>query len=218
MIDEPTLLRNVEPNVLGVFLIFKAAFIVEGENSEEGTMRCDNIDFGPVSVVHKTPYEHESLEIGTSSQVSDFTFSVREIKRYEHVIVGLPNYYITYMEFPKIIDQVEVMHVDIEEDPTPQMMWVGKNFHHLLKIMREWSFIFEEPFNSDHPMAEISKKVYEHLNPPAKILAEIDGYPDMHLAKFLKGQDDYRKIPEFPDMSEDMKQWVLGIVELYAPQ
>ena len=218
MIDEPTLLRNVKKDVLGNFLLFKADFIVEGENSEEGTMRCDNIDFGPVSVVHGSPYEHESLEIGTSSKVSDFTFTVRQVKRYEHVIVGLPDYYITYMEFPKIVNGVEMSHTDTEEDPTPQMMWIGKNFHQLLKVMREWAFISEEPFNSDHPMATISKKVYEHLNPPAEILAEIDGYPDMHLAKFFKGQDDYRKIPDFPEMSEAMKQWVLEIAELYGPQ
>jgi hypothetical protein len=77
---------------------------------------------------------------------------------------------------------------------------------------------FNEPFNSDHPMAEYSKKFFDHTQPPQNILDEIDSYPDMQLAKFLKVQDDYRKIPEFPDMSEDMKQWVLEIAEMYGPK
>ena len=52
--------------------------------------------------------------------------------------------------------------------------------------------------------------------PSEEILNEIDGWPDMHLAKFLKGNQDYKAIPEdFPDPSEQMKQWVLSLADEY---
>jgi hypothetical protein len=216
--DEETLLRNVDKNHFGVFFLFKAVFVNESEDDYIGSERCDNLSYGVSPVVHGTPYEYQSFNVGGSSKVSDFTFTVTELKRFEHVIEALPNYYITYMEIVKKVNGVEIIGASIEDDPTPQMMWVGKNFHHLLKIMREWSFMLNEPFNSDHPMAEYSKKFFDHTQPPQNILDEIDSYPDMQLAKFLKVQDDYRKIPEFPDMSEDMKQWVLEIAEMYGPK
>lgn len=216
--DEGTLLRNVDVNHFGVFLLFKAIWVNETEDPAVGANRCDNLDYGGVPVTHGTPYENDSLNAGLASKVSGFTLPVTTIKRYEHVIEAIPDYYITYMEIVKTINGVEVIGTSIEEDPTPQMMWVGKNFHNLLKIMREWSFMVDEPFSSDHPMAEYSKKFFDHTNPPQHIIDEIDSYPDMQLAKFLKGRDDYRKIPDFPDMSESMKQWVLEIAELYGPK
>jgi hypothetical protein len=216
--DEETLLRNVPVSHFGVFLLFKAIWVNESEDESVGSSRCDNLDYGGVPVTHGTSYQDESLNAGLASKASEFTLAVTNIKRYEHVIEAVPDYYITYMEIVKTVNGVEIIGVSIEDDPTPQMMWVGKNFHNLLKIMREWSFMLDEPFNSDHPMAEYSKKFFDHTQPPQNILDEIDSYPDMQLAKFLKGQDDYRKIPEFPDMSQEMKQWVLEIAELYGPQ
>ena len=47
------------------------------------------------------------------------------------------------------------------------------------------------------------------------VLDEIDGMPDMHLAKFLKGQDDYKLIPIHPKMSDTFKNWIIEITEQY---
>jgi hypothetical protein len=71
-------------------------------------------------------------------------------------------------------------------------MWLGRSIYQLFKNIREWSFMVDEPFNSDHPMATYSKLVIDSLNPPQEILDEIDAMPDMHLAKFLKGEANYK--------------------------
>lgn len=99
-----------------------------------------------------------------------------------------------------------------EADPTPSTMWAAKSIFQLFKTLREWSFLAEEPFNSDHPMATYSKLVFDVLNPPQTILDEIDSLPDMHLAKFLKGEPDYKLIPHpYPAVSDEFKAWVLQL-------
>jgi hypothetical protein len=94
-------------------------------------------------------------------------------------------------------------------------MWFGRSIFQLFKTMREWSFMTEEPFSSDHPMAIYSKIVIETLEIPQNILDEIDTMPDMHLAKFLKGQTDYKLIPAHPVISQVFKQWVVDMTEKY---
>jgi hypothetical protein len=73
----------------------------------------------------------------------------------------------------------------------------------------------DAPFNSDHPMATYSKLVLDSLNVPQEILNEIDSMPDMHLAKFLKGQSNYKQIPEHINISQSFKDWILQICEQY---
>jgi hypothetical protein len=66
-------------------------------------------------------------------------------------------------------------------------------------------------------MATYSKLVFDVLNPPQNILDEIDSLPDMHLAKFLKSNADYKKIPHpYPEASEDFKAWVLQLSVDYS--
>jgi hypothetical protein len=96
-------------------------------------------------------------------------------------------------------------------------MWSARSIFQLFKNLREWSFLVEEPFNSDHPMATYSKLVFDTLNPPQEILDEIDALPDMHLAKFLKGEPDYKLIPHpYPEVSDEFKAWVLQLSVDYA--
>jgi hypothetical protein len=81
--------------------------------------------------------------------------------------------------------------------------------------MREWSFMVEEPFNSDHPMAIYSKMAIDLLEIPQAVLDEIDAMPDMPLAMFLKGQANYRLIPAHPTISAEFKQWIVTVVNKY---
>jgi hypothetical protein len=61
-------------------------------------------------------------------------------------------------------------------------------------------------------MATYSKLAFETLNVPQSILDEIDSLPDMHLAKFLKGQDDYKLFPHpYPEVSQEFKDWVFQL-------
>ena len=73
-----------------------------------------------------------------------------------------------------------------------------------------------EKIDTNHPMGIYSNMALTEFGPSQEILNEIDGWPDMHLAKFLKGNQNYKLIPEdFPEPSEEMKQWVLSLATTY---
>jgi hypothetical protein len=77
----------------------------------------------------------------------------------------------------------------------------------------------DAPFNSDHPMATYSKTAIDTLNPPQNIMDEIDALPDMHLARFLKGDPNHRDVVEnFPQMSDDMRNWFEEKLQEFKPR
>lgn len=105
----------------------------------------------------------------------------------------------------------------MEDHPEPSTMWAAKSIFQLLKNMREWSYLVDEDFGSDHPMARYSKMAIDELSIPESILNEIDSWPDMHLSKFFKGYADYKKIPfPYPEPSEELKTWILNKVSQYS--
>jgi hypothetical protein len=216
MLEHETLLRDMNPDDMGVFFLMKSKFIVEGKNYPR-LGRCDNADFAPVHVVLGTEYENEANFFAPKTHTENYVPSVRHLTKWEKIVSSVPDFYIIYAEFTTRVNGIEVRAVDMRTEQTPSMMWFGRTIFSLLKNLREWSFMVDEPFNSEHPMALYSKKALEVLNPPQDVLDEIDAMPDMHLAKFLKGRDDYREIPSpFPDASENLKNWVIKISEDFA--
>jgi hypothetical protein len=170
-----------------------------------------------VHVVLDTEYENEANFFAPKTHTENYVPSIRHLKKWDKIVSAVPDFYIIYAEFTTTVNGVEVRAVDMRTEQTPSMMWFGRTIFSLLKNLREWSFLVEEPFNSQHPMALYSKKALEVLNPPQAILDEIDAMPDMHLAKFLKGRDDYRDIPmPFPDASENLKNWVIKISQDFS--
>jgi hypothetical protein len=140
--------------------------------------------------------------------VSNTVLEILKVVKFEHPIAVTPHFYITYIELNTWFDS--------EADPTPSTMWSARSIFQLFKNMREWSFMMEEPFNSDHPMAIYSKLFFEKVNVPQSILEEIDSLPDMHLVKFLKGEDDYKLIPHpYPEASQEFKDWVTQLTVDY---
>ncbi len=210
MLDIETLLRNSDPKITGMFLLEKCVFLIEGETTGSADVsRCDNISFSGVVPTEGTDYASHSHSMYAPSIVSDVVLQIPKVVKFEHPIAVTPHFYITYFEMNTWFDA--------EADPTPSTMWAAKSIFQLFKTLREWSFLVEEPFNSDHPMATYSKLVFDTLNPPQEILDEIDALPDMHLAKFLKGQTDYKAIPHpYPEASENFKAWVLQLSIDYA--
>lgn len=206
----------MNPDDMGVFFLMKSKFIVEGKNYPR-LGRCDNADFAPVHVVLDTDYENEANFFAPKTKTDNYVPSVKHLKKWEKIVTALPDFYIIYAEFTTTVNGVEVRAVDMRTEQTPSMMWFGRTIFSLLKNMREWSFLVDEPFNSEHPMALYSKKAFEVLNPPPSILEEIDAMPDMHLAKFLKGQENYRDIPmPYPDASQELRNWVVSLSEQFA--
>jgi len=216
MLEHETLLRDMNPDDMGVFFLMKSKFIVEGKNYPR-LGRCDNADFAPVHVVLGTEYENEANFFAPKVHTENYVPSVRHLTKWEKIVSSIPDFYIIYAEFTTKVNGIEVRAVDMRTEQTPSMMWFGRTIFSLLKNLREWSFMVDEPFNSEHPMALYSKKALEVLNPPQDVLDEIDAMPDMHLAKFLKGRDDYREIPSpFPDASQNFKNWVIKISQDFA--
>lgn len=215
MFDTPTLLRTPNPLEIGVFVLMRSVFVVEGKNVPIAG-RCDNLTYSGEILATGTPYADEAITTGRNSPYSDYTLPPSGIRRYEHVIDCSPHFIITYLETMMTSPDGTVGVIDIQRDPTPMFMWVGRSMFWLLKNMREWSFMVDAPFNSDHPMATHSKAFFDVLQPSQELIDEIDSWPDMHLAKFLKGQDDYRVIPyPYPEPSQAMKDWLVSLAETY---
>jgi hypothetical protein len=200
MLETEILLRSSDPSLKGVFLLEKCVFLNDKEPTV-GVVRCDNVSFNGMIPSKGTPYESHAHSFYRKTDVSDTILEIPKVVKFDHVVSFTPHFYIRYMEMDTWFDS--------EADPTPSTMWVAKSIFQFFKNLREWSFLDGEPFNSDHPMAMYSKLVFDVLDPPQNILDEIDAFPDMHLAKFLKGDTDYKKIPHpYPEASEEFKAWI----------
>lgn len=186
-------------------MLEKCVFLVEVETTgDDGIPRCDDVSFSGVIPTEDTPYALHSHSLYSKTLVSDVILEIPKVVKFVHVVSAPPHFYIRYMELNTWFNT--------EADPTPSTMWAARSMFQLFKNLREWSFLAEEPFLSDHPMATYSKLVFEVLSPPQEILDEIDALPDMHLAKFLKGEPDYKLIPHpYPDVSQRFKDWVLQL-------
>lgn len=215
-LDLNRLLLEAGPLEPGAFMLTKCMFIEEGKNSSQGG-RCENLSYGSASPVMGTPYENETWETAHKSEFDDFELKVTSIEKWEKVMSVVPYFFIDYIQIKQEGKDGSSGPPDLQTTGTPMSMWFGRSIYQLFKTIREWSFMVDEPFNSDHPMATYSKLVIDTLEIPQSILDEIDGMPDMHLSMFLKGEKDYRLIPAHPSISQYFKQWIIDMFEKYPP-
>lgn len=213
-IDLERLLLEAGPLEPGVFFIQKCIFMEEGKNVNKAG-RCENLTYGGIGVAMGTQYENETWESGWKSDYDDFELQVTGIEKWGHVISVVPHFFIDYIQIKYTTIDGNHGTLDLEKRALPMSMWLGRSIYQLFKTLREWSFMAEEPFNSDHPMAIYSKIAIDMLDIPQHIVDEIDAMPDMHLAKFLKGRDDYKRIPEHPLISDKFKEWVVAMTNKY---
>jgi hypothetical protein len=205
MLDTETLLRNSNPQQRGLFMLTKLDFLVDPSD----TGRCDNLSYTGVNVAKDTEYDYQTISFYKKPEDSSIQMEIPNVVKFEQVVSCPPDFIITYVELNQ--------YVDIQKETTPSLMWHARSFFSLLKIMREWQYIYTADIEPNHPMAIYSNIAINKLNPPENIMSEIDGWPDMQLAKFFKGREDYKLIPEdFPEPSNDMKQWVVSLASTYA--
>jgi hypothetical protein len=213
MFDSKTLLRNCDANTPGVFILHKAKFL-SAKVGEDQYDLCNNLTYTGVQVTEGTDYQNEEVFVNRKPDNSDEVFEVRSIVRYQKVIDASPDFIIVYIEFHSASPNKAMK--DIQQETTPSLMWYGRSFFHLLKNMREWQYVYVNNIEPSHPMGIYSNIAIDKMNPSQELLEEIDGWPDMHLAKFFKGNEDYKLIPnDFPEPSEEMKQWVLSLASIY---
>ncbi len=188
----------------GVFHLMESALIVEGVNVSN-TGRCDNLTYGLKSWSEYGDNESNGLMFGKNIPYTDEVFGVNHI---EHIypflqVPGIFGFCFTVLKNP-----------ELEKGPWSKALTQGRTFGELLKIMYEWSLLVDEPFNSTYPYAVLCKKAFDFLEPPENIMDEIKSYPDMHLVRFLQGDESHRDlVDDFPEMSTDMKNWVISVVE-----
>ncbi len=208
-LEEEKLFKAAAPDNHGFFVLMKSVMVAEGLDGYPRMGRCDNLSYSPVNVAVGTEYEDEATTAIRKSPYAKVGFTLNNIGVYEIVFDASPHFYICYFEMVEKTPTGNVPARHLEKGDSPSSLWVAKTFNGLLKNMREWSFMLDEPFNSNHPMAQYSKKFFEVSQMPENLVQEIDAYPDMYLARFLKGESGYRdEVYPFPVMSNDMKSWV----------
>lgn len=215
-LSDSLLFRRPGKHFHGQFMLLKSIFVIDGVNTADVNSlyanRCDNLTYNATFVTQRTKYHNESYHAGDDIPVDNFRTWLR-------VIDAAPDFCICFVGLKeKQLDGSDYA-ADYLFDDKPSTLWYGQSLIELFKNIREWSFMVEPPFDSDHPMAYYSKKVIEVLAIPQSILDEIDSLPDMHLARYLKGDPNHRDLVDnFPQMSDEMKVWVNEKLEEFAPK
>lgn len=206
-VPNSVIFRNPSKNNFGSFILHKSMFIIDGVNTEYSG-RCDNLTYSMELPTHRTAYHDEGIYLGEISPYTGYPFSIMD-GQWIRILDATPHFCITFVSCTqKLLDGSTRPADYILTGDFPGSLWFGKSIVELLKNMREWSFMLEEPFNSDHPMAIYSKLAFDFLETPQYIYDELDSLPDMHLARFLKGNTNHREILDnYPQMSEVMMEW-----------
>jgi len=207
-LPEKIIFREPSDNAYGFFMLHKSIFVIDGHNTAYSG-RCDNMTYALELPTHNTVYHDEGIYVGETSPYTGHYLSRSDVAAFQKIIDAAPNFCITYMTFiSQNIDGSVSPAQYIADGDFPGALWFGKSLIELLKTIREWSFMVEEPFNSDHPMAVYSKLVFDTLETPQFIFEELDSLPDMHLSRFLKGDPNHRsRVSGFPQMSDNMMKW-----------
>jgi len=191
----------------GRFFLHKSVFIIDGYNVPRSG-RCDNFTYSAASPVSGTEYQDESIDVGVYSPYTGVTLSTHHVTTHEVVLNVSPLFFFHFIKLGTPALDNQRIHSPELESEGPGGLWTGKSLAELFKNIREWSFMVEDPFNLNHPMAIYSKMVIDTLLPPQEVIDEIDAMPDMHLARFLKGDENHRDdVDGFPQMSDNMIEW-----------
>lgn len=210
-LPDEILFRKPTPGAFGYFALMKGVFVIDGETVIYSN-RCDNLTYNSTFVTSGTKYHSDSMYAGEGIPVSNWGSWIR-------VIDATPDFCIMYMSCVEIQLSGANYPANYYFEGYPSTLWFASSIIELFKNMREWSFMVDEPFNLDHPMATYSKLAMDTLNPPKEILDEIDDLPDMHLARFLKGDPNHRDAVEgFPQMSSKFKLWFEEKLEQFKPK
>jgi len=215
MLTEEQIFREPSLHNNGFYYLAKSIFLVNGENFE--AERCDNLTYAPVSPVYGTEFEKDACIFGKKSDYRDCNWTIQNVGYFQNIIDFSPDLFITYAELvhEPLLNPLEekIPYREMEDNGSPSGLWVSHSIAELLKNIREWQIVSQEPFNVIHPMAEISNKFFQLTQPPKEVLDEIDSYPDMHLARFLKGDPNHRNhIDGFPQVSETVKFWFKNLM------
>lgn len=212
------LYRRPEEGQDGFFLIMKSVPLSQ-INSQDAVInrRCDRGWYGPTGIHWD---ENSETPYGTSiASIRNVMTEVRLIDYPSKFIFS----YCEYGERSKNIDGTKHwtkradLELSQEYDGLYRLDSEARTIQEFFKNMREWSFMSDPPFSSTEPISYYSKLFIDSLNMPASIINEIDSWPDMHLAKYLKGDTNARaRTLNFPELSVEFKEWFDGVMDEFS--
>ena len=185
---------NLTPLEKIIDIYDKSANSTEGifsfSNSKEiiapGTdWRCDNGIYGP------RPFNQNMMII---SQLSD-------IEIFEPVLSINGISHISYLQ---VKNKTSLADEYFQNGEIPN---AGRTFWEILKIIREWAIVNEEPFNNNEEISIKAKKMIDGLNLSQEELGCIDEQTPMQVANYISGSLNARQRPEdISDINDNIKR------------
>lgn len=215
-LPESVIFRNPSVNHFGRFVLEKSMFIDAGVNVPY-SYRCDNLTYSITNVCDQTAYHDEGIYLGETSPYTGVYFDPASVGMFTRIIDATPDFAIVLLgTTEKHVDGSTYASNTLLDADFPGSVWLGTSLVELLKNMREWTFMLDEPFNSEHPMAIYSKMAFDAMSTPQDVFDELDSLPDMHLARYLKGDPNHRsRLSNYPNMSVAMKNWFIEQMTLF---
>ncbi len=115
-----------------------------------------------------------------------------------------------FQGYKGFICYLELRDPEIEEHEVYENPNVARTLQELFKLMFEWDWVYENIDNTD-VCAVLCHEMLIELQMPENIKQWVlDNVPDMHVARFFRGEIDARSRPDvttIPNMSEEFERW-----------
>lgn len=147
--------------------------------------RCDNGIYGP------RPFNQNMMIINQLSDIEIFE-TVLSINGVSHI---------SYLQ---VKNKTNLADEYFQNGEIPN---VGRTFWEILKIIREWAIVNEEPFNNNEEISVKAKKMIDALNLSQEELGFIDEQTPMQVANYISGNLNARQRPEgISDINDNIKR------------
>ena len=158
------------------------------------TNRCDMNNYGP------------SVFTKDNSVLEADAVDVSKLEIYEPLLSVDGIGYIIYMYIPNATDLGD-RGINNFEIPV-----ATRTFMEVLKLMLEWSNVYEEPFNNREPVVESSVKFFKAIGVDSNLVEHIQtNQVDMQVAQFLLGNPNARVRPEgVLPLTTEVENWFLS--------
>jgi hypothetical protein len=200
---ETKVFKPFDANNHGLFVLARAMFVDESKFTVQSG-RCDNLNYAPIGLAWNPE---------TNTHFGATWFSLKNLGNYKELIDAAPDFFVLYFELYKedgIFGKLGTPAPEMEtHNPLLETQtWVAKSLGEWLRLTYEWSKVTEEPWSNTQAIATHSKRFFEIMEMPSELYQEIEGMPDMHVFRYLKGDQNARTRPtEFPNVSNAMKEW-----------
>jgi hypothetical protein len=214
MLEKDILFRTDERDDFGMFYLAKST-AVDSIKSEDRLLRCDVGKVGPVAVTW-TP--EDTTPFGDPKIPGFATFM-----NYEQLVSYHSHFFVLFIARGVKQEDGSWLH-----DPGVQKEEGTERLHQkvaartlggFFKLMSEWAAVHEEPFNDVSPYAIYARKLMDTLPFTQEILDEIASFPDMDVARYLKGETGINvtsRTAEPYELSDGFKSWFVGVMEKYG--